>query len=42
MLCSVIEHGMTPLSSQTAIQKKEAKLSSFVQFEREMVSCRAL
>ena len=35
MLCSDIEHGMTPLSFQTAVQKSEAKLSSFVQFENE-------
>ena len=31
---------MTSLSLQTAIQKNEAKLSSFVQFENEMVSYR--
>ena len=42
MHCSVTEHGMTSLSFQTAIQKNEAKLSSFVQFENEMVSYRAL
>ena len=41
MHCSVIEHGMTSLSFQTAIMK-EGKLSSFVQFENEMVSYRAL
>ena len=41
MHCSVIEHGMTSLSFQTAVQK-EAKLSSFVQFENEMASYRAL
>ena len=35
MLCSVIEHGITSLSFQTAVQKKEAKLSSFVQVENE-------
>ena len=34
MHCSVTEHGMTSLSFQTAIQKNEAKLSSFVQFEQ--------
>ena len=39
---SVIEHGMTSLSFQTAVQKNEAKLSSFVQFENEMASYRAL
>ena len=39
---SVIEHSMTSLSFQTAVQKKEAKLSSFVQFENEMASYRAL
>ena len=33
---------MTSLSFQTAIQKNEAKLSSFVQFENEMASYRAL
>ena len=42
MLCSVIEHGMTSLSFQTAIQKNEAKLSSSVQFEKQMVSYHAL
>ena len=39
---SVIEHGMTSLSCETAIQKNEAKLSSFVQFENEMKSYRTL
>ena len=38
MHCSVIEHGITSLSFQTAIQKNKVKLSSFVQFENEMVS----
>ena len=42
MLCSVIGHGMTSLSFQTAVQRNEAKLSSFVQFENEMASHRAL
>ena len=42
MYCSVIVHGMTSLSFQTALQKNEAKLSSFVQFENEMASYRAL
>ena len=42
MHCSVIEHGMTSLSLQTSIQKNEAKLSSFEQFENEMVLYRAL
>ena len=42
MHCSVIEHGMTSLSCQTAVQKNEAKLSSFMQFENEMASYRAL
>ena len=42
MLCSVIEHGMTSLSLQTAIKKNKAKLSSFVQFGNEMKSYRAL
>ena len=37
MLCSVIEHGMTSLSFQTAKQKNEVKLSSFVLFENEML-----
>ena len=39
---SVIEHGMMSLSFQTAVQKNEAKLSSFVQFENEMESYRTL
>ena len=38
MHCSVLEHGMTSLSFQTAIQKNEAKLSSFAQFENELAS----
>ena len=42
MHCSVIEHGMTSLSYQTAVQKNEAKPSSFVQFENEMASYCAL
>ena len=42
MRCLVIEHGVTSLSFQTAVQKNEAKLSSFVQFENEMVSYHAL
>ena len=42
MLCSVIEHSMMSLSFQTAIQKNEAKLSSFVQFENGLVSYSAL
>ena len=33
---------MTPLSLKTAVQKNEAKLSSFVQFENEMASYRPL
>ena len=37
VLCSIIEHDMTSLSFQTAIQKKEVKLSSFVQLENEML-----
>ena len=41
MHCSVIEHGMRSLNFQTAIQKNEAKGSSFVLFENEMVSFRA-
>ena len=36
MHCSVIEHGMTSVSFQTAVQKNEAKLSSFLQFGNEM------
>ena len=40
--CSVIEHVMTSLSSQTAVQKNEAKQSSFLQFENEVASFRAL
>ena len=42
MHCSVIEHGMMSLSFQTVVQKSEAKLSSFVEFENEMASYRAL
>ena len=42
MHCSVIEHGMTSLSSQTAVQKNDAKLSSSVQFANEMALYRAL
>ena len=42
MHCSAIEHGMTSLSFQTVVQKNEAKLSSFVQFESEMTSSRVL
>ena len=33
---------MMSLSFQTAVQKNEAKLSSFVQFETEMASYRTL
>ena len=33
MHCSVIEHGMPSLSFHNAVQKNEAKLSSFVQFD---------
>ena len=40
--CSVIEHVMTSLSFQTAVQKNEAKLNSFVQFKNEMASYSAL
>ena len=42
MHCSVTEGGMTSLSFQTAIQKNEAKLSSFVQFGNEMAPYRTL
>ena len=42
MHCSVIEYGMTLLSFQTVIQKNEANLSSFEQFENEMASYHAL
>ena len=42
MHCSVIEHGMTSLSFQAAVQKNEAKLSCFMQFENEMASYCAL
>ena len=41
-ISSVIEHGMMSLSFQTAVQKNEAKLSSFMQFENEMESYRTL
>ena len=42
MHCSVIEHGMTSLSFQTAVQKNEARLSSFLETGNEMASYRAL
>ena len=42
MHCSVIEHGTMSLNFKTAVQKNEAKLSSFVEFENEMASYRAL
>ena len=42
MLCSVIEHDMTSLTFRTAVQKYEAKVSSFVQFANEMASYHAL
>ena len=42
MRCSVIEHGMMSLSFQTAVQKNEMNVSSFVQFENEKASYRAL
>ena len=42
MHCSVIEHSTTSLSFQTVVQKSEAKLSSFLQFENGMASYRAL
>ena len=38
MCCSVIEHGMRSLSFQPTVQKDDAKLSSFEQFEKEMTS----
>ena len=37
-VCLLSMLGMKSLSIQTAIQKNEAKLSSFVQFENEMAS----
>ena len=42
MHCSAIEHGMTSLTFQYAVQKNETKLSFFVQFENEMASYLAL
>ena len=42
MHCSVIKHAMTSLSFQTAVQRNEVKLSSFVQFENEIASYHAL
>ena len=42
MLSSVIGYGSRQLSCQTTVQKNEAKLNSFVQFENEMASYRAL
>ena len=37
-----MEHGMTSYSFQTAVQKNEAMLSFFVQFENKMASYRAV
>ena len=37
-----MERSMMSSSFQTAVQKNEAKLSSFVQFENEIASYRAL
>ena len=37
-----VQHGMTSLSFQTAMQKNEEKLSSFVQFKKEIASYCAL
>ena len=42
MHCSVIEHGMTSLSFQTAVQKNEARLSSFLEIGNEMASYHAV
>ena len=42
MYCSVIEYSMTSLNFQTAVQKNEAKLNSFVQSENEVASYHAL
>ena len=42
MHCSVIEHDTTSLSFQTAVQKNEVKLGSFVHFGNEMASYRPL
>ena len=42
MHCSFIEHGMSSLSFQTAVQKNEAKRSSFVQCGNEVALHRAL
>ena len=42
MHCSIIERGMTSLGFQTAVQKNEAKLNSFVKFENKIASYRAL
>ena len=39
---SVIEHDMASLNFQTAMQNKEAKLTSVVRFENEIVSYHAL
>ena len=33
MHCSVVDQGMTSLSFQTAVQKNETKLRSFVEFD---------
>ena len=42
MLCSVLEHSISSLRLYSTIQKNEAKLTSFVHFEKEMASYRAL
>ena len=42
MHCSVIEQGITSLTFETEVQKNEAKVRCFVQFENEMVSYLAL
>ena len=42
MQCSVIEHCMTSLIFQTAVQKNEAKLSLFVKFENERATPRTI
>ena len=47
MYCSITEHGMTSLSLQAAVQKNEAKLSSFVEFENgriqsDVIACTVL
>ena len=42
MLCSVIEHGMTPFRFQTALKNSASLRSSVRQFEKSLTSYSAL